>query len=193
MRTIHRVALLTVLATFVPGAGGLLGGFRSGQARCFRSQREEKASGRTQGCVSWWCSGRFPGYSAGIHERQPAAGRCCANAPSRTRQGGGRRRAGQKDCCRPIWRSRNPNRSVRQSRVRSRNRHRLLLRRRSNSSPRPGRTSSRRRNNKASRPGRRRKDSQMLRRRGHPRRNPAPSHADAWGMCGRLTPGLTPS
>jgi hypothetical protein len=149
-----------------------------------------KASGRTQGCVSWWCSGVSQGippeYMKGSQPPVDAA----QTPPAE--QGKERRVAAEPDkrLLPPHLRSPNPNRSVRQSRVRSRSRHRLLLRRRSNSSPRPGRTSSRRRNNKASRPGRRRKDSQMLLRRGHPRRNPAPSHADAWGVCGRLTPSF---
>ena len=171
MRTIYRVVLLTVLATFASGADGLLE-FRSGQARRIRPQREEKASGRAQGRVSWWRSGRYARHSAGIHEkaisRRPMLRKRRRPSKAKRRLPASR----TKRLPRSSRRSPNPSRSVRRSRGRSRSRHRLPCSRRSSSS-RPSRPAAGTQQQPVALAGARANEHCV--RRGRPRRNPAPS------------------
>ena len=109
--TIHRVVLLTALATCVPGADGLLG-FRSGQARRIRSQREEKAC-RASARMCFPVA--FPGVTQGIPPEyvkgnQPPPETAQRQRPSKPKEaaaGGGR------ESCRgrSRRRSRSPSRS----------------------------------------------------------------------------------
>ena len=101
MRTIHRVALLTVLATFVPALAACSGGFDPDKLDVFGLSEKKKLPGERKDVFP----GGVPGVSQGIPPEYMKGSQPPVDAaqtpPSRTRQGGGRRRAGQKDCCRP--------------------------------------------------------------------------------------------